>query len=479
MCYSLSREMAKHPRRKPTPPEIEKIVLTKSRRKCALCFHLDNDTHQKKGQIAHLDHRRANSIEDNLTWLCLDHHSEYDSVTSQHKNYTIAEVKDAREVLYRWIRHQRSSTLSAAQSAKSSRPAGPRPEKPHKKEKSGAETSDQPVVMLSPRTGIEMQIEALRAEAINVRLVPVESKNYSLRSEVVRCLHTGAPAPLVLHCQPKGKVRSTASPHDFFTDLTPLPDSHDAVVMAERVLRYLTEEQLAFTFELAYSSLSGAQHFRSAFRVRWDQLTESIVDVEPLGIRADDEPPSAAPPNVLAVSATARLRFQCWHGGTERGFPSRWGDGMPTWIAVENAQSAPARTATNVKGRLEFVASDGTVRFVVPDVSWYEVKAGDGIGAGPVVGSRKKALEIEGGCDQSFALFIQSDQRRLLVYSDFEQAPVGDLGYDRWQVRIQVTSEDAYGFEGRLGFTFTRQSLIPDRPAFIRVRNIPPRAQQD
>ncbi|MGA2769567.1 MAG: hypothetical protein ABSG26_02000 [Bryobacteraceae bacterium] len=471
--------MAKQPRRKPTPPEIEKIVLTKSRRRCALCFHLDGDTRQKKGQIAHLDHRRAYGIEDNLAWLCLDHHSEYDSVTSQHKNYTIAEVKDARQALYWWIMRQRSSHLSPTQSAKSSRPAGPRPETPDKKRKSGAETSDQPVVMLSPRTGIELQVEALRAEAINVRLVPVESKNYSLRSEVVRCLRTGAPAPLVLHCRPKDKVRSTASPHDFFTDLTPTPDSHDAVEMAERVLRYLTEEQLAFTFELAYSSLSGAQHFRSAFRVRWDQLTESIVDVEPLGIRPDDEPPSAAPPNVLAVSATARLKFQCWHGGAERGFPSPWGDGTPTWIAVENTQSAPARTATNVKGRLEFIASDGTVRFVVPEVSWYEVKAADGAEAGQVVGGRKKAVEIEGGCDQSFALFIQSDQRKLLVYSDFDEAHIGDLGYDKWQVRIQVTSEDAYGFEGRLSFTFTRRSLIPDQPAFTKVRDIPPRAQQD
>jgi hypothetical protein len=81
--------MAKQPRRKPTPPEIERIVLTNSRRGCAVCFHLDRDTRQKKGQIAHLDHRRANSVEDNLAWLCLDHHSEYDSVTSQHKNYTI------------------------------------------------------------------------------------------------------------------------------------------------------------------------------------------------------------------------------------------------------------------------------------------------------------------------------------------------------------------------------------------------------
>src|SRR5690349_21606013 len=37
------------PRRKPATPETEKHILTKSRRRCALCFHLDRDTRQKRG----------------------------------------------------------------------------------------------------------------------------------------------------------------------------------------------------------------------------------------------------------------------------------------------------------------------------------------------------------------------------------------------------------------------------------------------
>lgn len=94
----------KQPPRKPVPPEIERAVLTKSRRRCTLCFHLDQDTRQKKGQIAHLDRRRTNDTEDNLVFLCLDHHSEYDSTTSQHKNYTIEEVKHFRDRLYRWVK---------------------------------------------------------------------------------------------------------------------------------------------------------------------------------------------------------------------------------------------------------------------------------------------------------------------------------------------------------------------------------------
>src|SRR5215469_10340830 len=94
---------AKQPPRRPISPEVEEQVLTKSRRRCALCFQLKGDTQEKKGQIAQLDHRRSDAIEDNLAFLCLDHHSEYDSTTSQHKNYTIGEVKQARRALYRWV----------------------------------------------------------------------------------------------------------------------------------------------------------------------------------------------------------------------------------------------------------------------------------------------------------------------------------------------------------------------------------------
>jgi hypothetical protein len=89
----------KDPRRR-TPSEIELSVLELSRRRCALCFHLNEDLREKHGQIAHLDDDRTNYAEDNLAFLCMEHHSLYDSTTSQHKNYTIHEVKKARTVLY-------------------------------------------------------------------------------------------------------------------------------------------------------------------------------------------------------------------------------------------------------------------------------------------------------------------------------------------------------------------------------------------
>lgn len=59
----------------------ELSVLDRSRRRCAICFHLNGDLTEKHGQIAHL-------------------HSVYDSKTSQHKNYIESEAKKARNDLY-------------------------------------------------------------------------------------------------------------------------------------------------------------------------------------------------------------------------------------------------------------------------------------------------------------------------------------------------------------------------------------------
>ncbi len=87
-------------KRKPIEPAVETQVLLKSRRRCCLCVHLHHDFEIKNGQLAHVDHDPSNSSEDNLVFLCLDHHTEYDSKTSQHKNFTKHEVVAARNSLY-------------------------------------------------------------------------------------------------------------------------------------------------------------------------------------------------------------------------------------------------------------------------------------------------------------------------------------------------------------------------------------------
>lgn len=93
--------MAKAQRKK--NPKAHVDVLLKSRRRCCLCFGLKGEPGEKKGQIAHLDHNPSNDKPDNLAFLCLDHHDQYDSKTSQSKSIQIKEIKAYREKLYQLI----------------------------------------------------------------------------------------------------------------------------------------------------------------------------------------------------------------------------------------------------------------------------------------------------------------------------------------------------------------------------------------
>ena len=86
--------------RKLISPGSQAKVLLQSRRRCCICFGLNRDTSIRQGQIAHLDGDSANSAEDNLAFLCFDHHDQYDSTTRQSKNFTPLEVKHFREELH-------------------------------------------------------------------------------------------------------------------------------------------------------------------------------------------------------------------------------------------------------------------------------------------------------------------------------------------------------------------------------------------
>ena len=90
-------------RRKSIPRETQAEVLTLSRRRCCICFALSNDSSEKKGQISHLDQDSSNNDFDNLAFLCLDHHDQYDSRTSQSKGISMEEVKVYRSHLFSFI----------------------------------------------------------------------------------------------------------------------------------------------------------------------------------------------------------------------------------------------------------------------------------------------------------------------------------------------------------------------------------------
>lgn len=84
-------------------PKAETEVLLKSKRRCCLCFGLNQNLKEKKGQIAHLDKDPSNDKLDNLAFLCLEHHDQYDSKTSQSKSIQINEIKAYRKMLYQLI----------------------------------------------------------------------------------------------------------------------------------------------------------------------------------------------------------------------------------------------------------------------------------------------------------------------------------------------------------------------------------------
>lgn len=86
--------------RAPVPGNNQDQVLVLSRRRCCVCFGLQGDLGVKQGQIAHLDHDNANSDPENLAFLCLPHHDQYDGKTSQSKALRESEVKKYRQLLY-------------------------------------------------------------------------------------------------------------------------------------------------------------------------------------------------------------------------------------------------------------------------------------------------------------------------------------------------------------------------------------------
>lgn len=85
--------------RRSVPEATRTAIFTASRRRCCLCVFIDGDSESQRGQIAHIDRDRTNNAESNLVFLCLRHHDEYDSKTSQSARWTPAELRKYRDLL--------------------------------------------------------------------------------------------------------------------------------------------------------------------------------------------------------------------------------------------------------------------------------------------------------------------------------------------------------------------------------------------
>lgn len=88
---------------KPFPPSVEISVLTKCRRRCALCYGLHNDFAEKRGQLAHIDRDGENIAEGNAAYLCTLHHDLYDSTSHQTKGFIPGELKGHQETLLAYV----------------------------------------------------------------------------------------------------------------------------------------------------------------------------------------------------------------------------------------------------------------------------------------------------------------------------------------------------------------------------------------
>src|SRR5688572_11541664 len=92
--------------RKAIPEATQASILLKSRRRCCLCFWLKGEDEVKKGQLAHLDGDNENAAEDNLAFLCLEHHDEYDSIPRLSKGLREQEVRRWRDELYKEMEYR-------------------------------------------------------------------------------------------------------------------------------------------------------------------------------------------------------------------------------------------------------------------------------------------------------------------------------------------------------------------------------------
>ncbi|MFH1011690.1 MAG: hypothetical protein V1784_10715, partial [bacterium] len=71
----------------------------------------------KPGQISHLNDDPSDSGINNLVWLCLLHHDQFDSSTSQSKNLTKAEVRHYRDQLYKQVSSEKQIAQQGVQYA--------------------------------------------------------------------------------------------------------------------------------------------------------------------------------------------------------------------------------------------------------------------------------------------------------------------------------------------------------------------------
>jgi hypothetical protein len=117
LCSSNDPMSNPNRRRKAPSEEVEIAVLWHSQRRCCLCFYLDGVFTPQQGQIVHIDRDPSNSSVENLAFLCLKHHDEYDSRRSQSKGFKPRELILYRDKFYEVVEEHVTRTKSTVSRA--------------------------------------------------------------------------------------------------------------------------------------------------------------------------------------------------------------------------------------------------------------------------------------------------------------------------------------------------------------------------
>jgi hypothetical protein len=90
-------------RRRNFTKTVQAAVAARCRRRCAICYFLDDDVRPKRGQFAHIDRDHGNNCPDNAAYLCPNHHDEYDTTPSQTAKFTPTELKSYQQSLFVYV----------------------------------------------------------------------------------------------------------------------------------------------------------------------------------------------------------------------------------------------------------------------------------------------------------------------------------------------------------------------------------------
>jgi len=107
--------MAKRSKKRLIPQEVRDKVLLDSKRRCALCFAESNTVEVKEGALAHISPytgKAENEKEDNLVFLCVNHHAMAD-----HGDVGANELRSAKEKLYKALKQTANETFTGGWSS--------------------------------------------------------------------------------------------------------------------------------------------------------------------------------------------------------------------------------------------------------------------------------------------------------------------------------------------------------------------------